>query len=163
MTTCQNCGKLNSEDTNFCRFCGTKFVYSQKAAQNPYGHSSPRPYAWKTDEFQTQTEPRATESVDAPTRPFNPNTSNFKPAPLAFQPQSPQGLQMVAGANYALDPNYHCPRCGSSYLPVIERRISTAGWIVFSCLLVFTFIFFWIGLLMKEDVAICPVCKAKIN
>ena len=30
---------------------------------------------------------------------------------------------------------YRCPNCGTSALPVIERRISTAGWIVFSLLL----------------------------
>jgi hypothetical protein len=46
---------------------------------------------------------------------------------------------------------------------VIERRVSTAGWIVFSVLLVFTLIFFWIGLLMKEDVSVCPVCRNRIN
>jgi RNA polymerase subunit RPABC4/transcription elongation factor Spt4 len=159
MNPCQNCGKLNSPETNFCRFCGTKYVYQQTAPRNPYEHSSPRPYAWKTDEFQTQTEPRPTEQVQAPTQPFNPNLSNFKAAPLALQPQN----QMAPGANYAIDPNYHCPRCGTSYLPIMDRRISTAGWIVFSCLLVFTVIFFWIGLLMKEDVAICPVCRSKVS
>jgi hypothetical protein len=43
----------------------------------------------------------------------------------------------------------------------MEKRVSTAGWIVFSVLLVFTLIFFWIGLLMKENVAVCPVCRAR--
>jgi DNA-directed RNA polymerase subunit RPC12/RpoP len=63
----------------------------------------------------------------------------------------------------ALDINYRCPRCGTPYLPVMERRVSTAGWVVFSVLLVFTLIFFWVGLLMKEDVAVCPVCRARLN
>jgi hypothetical protein len=48
-------------------------------------------------------------------------------------------------------------------MPIIERRVSTAGWIVFSVLLVFTLIFFWIGLCMREDVAVCPVCRSRLN
>ena len=52
---------------------------------------------------------------------------------------------------------------GRRFLPVTERRVSTAGWIVFSALLVFTVIFFWIGLLMKENVAVCPVCKFRLS
>jgi hypothetical protein len=45
----------------------------------------------------------------------------------------------------------------------MDRRVSTAGWIVFSVLLVTTVIFFWVGLLMKEDVAICPMCRSKLS
>jgi RNA polymerase subunit RPABC4/transcription elongation factor Spt4 len=165
MTTCQNCGKLNSGDANFCRFCGTKFVFEQVIRDKPQNYSPPGPYSWKTDEFQTQAEPRQmaeprpTERVHAPTQTINPN---YRPAPLAYR--EPQyHAHLAPGSNYAVDPNYHCPICGTSYLPVIDRRISTAGWVVFSCLLVFTIVFFWIGLLMKEDVAVCPVCRSKIN
>ena len=171
MIPCQNCGKLNSGETNFCRFCGTKFMSGQSlpenSPRNPYGHSSPRPYAWKTDEFQTQNDDRPTEvisRVQPLTEQLNQPTQTYRPAPLAYrQPQNQYGSQIAPGANYAIDPNYHCPRCGSSYLPVIDRRISTAGWVVFSCLLVFTVIFFWVGLLMKEDVALCPVCRTRVS
>lgn len=167
MTPCQNCGKLNTGETNFCRFCGTKFVYQQRTPQNPYDYSSPRPYAWKTDEFQTENEPRPTTPAQRPeqeTELLNRRPSNLASPPVPYQfPQNQYGSQIAPAANYAVDPNYHCPRCGSSYLPVIDRRISTAGWIVFSCLLVFTVIFFWVGLLMKEDVAICPVCRSRVS
>ena len=150
MTACQNCGKLNSEETNFCRFCGTKFVYQQhQVPHNPYGQSSPRPYAWKTDEFQTQNEPRPTERVDAPTQPFNPNNPNYQPAPLAYHQASP------------LHGPYVCPRCGNRSAPRYERQISTSGWIVFAVLLVVFFPLFWIGFLMKEDVQVCSVCNSK--
>ncbi len=138
MTSCQNCGKLNSEDTNFCRFCGTKFTFQQPVPHNPYGHTSPRPYAWKTDEFQTQTEPRQTEHIRPP-----------MPAPLAYQQ-----VQPMAGA-------FSCQRCGGRHAPRYEKRISTTGWIVFAVLLVFFFPLFWIGLLIKEDVQVCPVCDFK--
>ncbi len=134
-------------------------MFQQPAADNPYDHSAPRPYAWKTDEFQTHNEPRKTGSTNRPqpnTGHFNPN---YQPADLAGN----YGEPLAPRPNFGVDPNYRCPRCGSSYHPVIERRISTAGWIVFSVLLITTIIFFWIGLLLKEDVAVCPVCRSKIS
>jgi hypothetical protein len=48
-------------------------------------------------------------------------------------------------------------------LPRAERRISTAGWIVFAVLLVFFFPLFWVGLLIKEDVQVCPNCTSKVD
>lgn len=162
MIPCQNCGKINSGQTNFCRFCGTKIAMQQIAPEEPYTYSAPRPYSWKTDEYPAGNDERPTQVIDRSRQepqPFNPGnqTSAFR------QPQAQYGSQIAHRSNYAVDANYHCPRCGSSYLPVLDRRISTAGWVVFSCLLVFTVIFFWIGLLMKEDVAICPACRARVN
>jgi RNA polymerase subunit RPABC4/transcription elongation factor Spt4 len=166
MNPCQNCGKLNTPATNFCRFCGTKVLQQAQPipqANDPYDYSAPRPYAWKTDEFQTQNEARKTDSFNVRRPAANPPPNQqFRPAPLAFQ-QPQYGAQMQPGGNYAIDPNYHCPKCGSSYLPIIDRRISSAGWITFALLLVFTLIFFWVGLLMKEDVVICPVCRWRLN
>jgi len=161
MTPCQNCGKQNSAGTNFCRFCGTRYVFQEApATDHPYDHPAPRPYAWKTDEFQTQNEARSTGSVQhQPTGAFMPPQQAYQPAQLASHHAGP----LAARPNYAVDGNYHCPRCGSSYLPVFDRRVSTAGWIVFSVLLVTTLIFFWIGLLLKEDVAICPVCRSRVS
>ena len=149
MNPCQNCGKVNSAETNYCRFCGTKFVYRQAVMENPYDYTAPRPYSWKTDEL----DPRNT----APAVNVPPN--HFRPAALANSYAQP----LAPYLNQQLDANYRCPKCGSSYFPVIDRRISTAGWIVFSVLLVTTIIFFWIGLLMKEDVTICPACRSKLN
>ncbi|MBC7900184.1 MAG: LITAF-like zinc ribbon domain-containing protein [Saprospiraceae bacterium] len=154
MIQCQNCGQSNSDTSQFCRFCGTKFLVRQPNAQDNYDYQSPRPYAWKTDEYQTQSEPRPPKMV-ARTEPLAP------PAPLGNQQYGGQPLA-YAGPQY-LAGNYRCPHCGTQYLPIIERRISTAGWITFSLLLVFTFIFFWIGLLMKENVSICPVCRTKVS
>ena len=164
MIKCQKCGNSNDSASHFCRFCGDKFFVAQPQQQDPYDHPAPRPYAWKTDEFQTQNEARRTYPMDAQhqqTRPLGQHNASAISVPLSYQ-QSPNH-QMMPVSGYAVDANYHCPRCGSSYLPVIERRISTAGWIVFSALLVFTIIFFWIGLLLKEDAAICPVCRSRVN
>ena len=167
MNPCQNCGKINTAETNFCRFCGTKFMMGGAIPVNPYDHSAPTPYGWKTDEFQTQNEARRTIPIDE-TRPIPARAPasppQYRPAPLAAQnPAGQFAGPMTPKGNYAMDVNYRCPNCGCSYLPVIERRISTAGWIVFATLLLFTFIFFWVGLLMKEEVAVCPVCRLKMS
>lgn len=108
-----------------------------------------RPYSWQTDEFQTKTKGRQRATVEHFPG-VNPNIGAGSQA-LAFN-----GPKDLTG-------NYRCPRCGTHYLPVIERKISTTGWIIFGLLLVFTFIFFWIGFLFKEDVSYCPVCRYRLN
>ena len=159
MTTyCQNCGQVNSAQSNFCRSCGNKLVQppqqpQQSSGARDYEYSPPHPYSWKTDEFQTAKPNRKpTEQINRvqPLGNFNAATNAGFPAPVAYQQQT-----IMQG--------YHCPRCGTHAPPIIERKVSTAGWIVFSVLLVFTWVFFWIGLLMKENVRICPVCQAKVG
>jgi hypothetical protein len=58
---------------------------------------------------------------------------------------------------------YRCPRCFSQHLPRYEKKISTAGWIVFAVLLITFFPLFWIGFLIKEDVRICPMCNLRVS
>lgn len=144
MIQCQNCGKSNAPESHFCRFCGFRFTLKQP---ENYDFRPPRPYAWKTDEFQTQSEARLPKTTTA----------------HIGIPQQTYGLMTTYHGPQDLSGNYRCPHCRTNYLPILERRISTAGWITFALLLVFTFIFFWIGLLMKEDVPICPVCKRRVN
>jgi predicted RNA-binding Zn-ribbon protein involved in translation (DUF1610 family) len=57
---------------------------------------------------------------------------------------------------------YPCPHCGSTAVPIVKRRISTTGWIVFTVLLVFTICFFWVGLLIREDYRVCPECGIEL-
>lgn len=73
-------------------------------------------------------------------------------APQAVEPYSPPS---IAGG-------YRCPNCGSTYPPLAEKRISTEGWIVFCALLVFCLPLFWIGLLIKEELRVCPMCRARL-
>ena len=113
-----------------------------------------RPYSWQTDGFQTKTGPRPMSA--RPTVEHIPS-SNYRPQ----YPAGPQGL--IVNTPRDLTGNYRCPNCGTHYLPVIEKRVSTAGWITFALLLVFTVIFFWIGLCMREEVSVCPVCKFRLN
>ena len=154
MNPCHNCGKLNAGESNFCRFCGTKFTFQQTAVDNPYDYSAPRPYSWKTDEFQTQNEPRKTLPIDRIqplTNQLGQATPNRQPQALAYQQAQP------------LSSAFGCLNCGSRYIPRLERQISTAGWITFAVLLVFFFPLFWIGLLIKEDAVVCQTCNLRVN
>lgn len=152
MVKCQNCGNINTTESNFCRFCGTRFELSQPASPQAYDYSPPRPYSWKTDEFQTQNEPRRATTAERP----RPATSPFPANNQSYQQPLAQWQSNTAA------PTFACPRCMNRYPPRHERRISTAGWIVFAVLLVTVFPFFWIGLLIKEDVWVCQACNARI-
>lgn len=146
MNTCQNCGKLNAAGAVFCRFCGSKFGTHAPVGGNPFDYPAPKPYSWKTDEFQTQNEARPTMHL-----PAQDATSHFQSQPGAL---THQPMYMIG--------NFQCPRCMSRFQPRFERRISTAGWVTFALLLVFFFPLFWIGLLIKEDVPVCQSCSLKL-
>ncbi len=149
MIQCQNCGQANAPESQFCRFCGTKFLVRQSMHQQSYDYQAPRPYSWKTDEFQTQAEARKTSS--GPGQNIN-NSWNAQGA----------GSLATASPRY-MTGNYRCPNCMSQFLPRIDRRISTNGWVVFAVLLVVFFPLFWVGLLIKEDVHICPSCSTRLK
>ena len=163
MVQCQNCGQTNAQASNFCRFCGTKFMYNQ--ISNGDGNSSPnfeqsppRPYVWKTDEFKTAApQKQRTRQINQVQPLGNQNPLAYqqppRPQPLVYQsPQQPQHLAY----------NQFCPRCASQVVRY-ERKISTAGWIVFAVLLITFFPLFWIGFLLKEDVKVCQVCNYRIG
>lgn len=165
---CQNCGKANTERGNFCRFCGTKFTavqYSQPTNYNPlpptpmpnpapvnsdniYENMQRRPYSWKTDEYQIPGEKTKTKPI-----------SQVPPLPN-FQPQQNMAVQPFQ-QNLGITSHVVCPRCTRQNFPVIKQQVSTAGWITFAILLVTIFPLFWIGLLIKEDAYVCPVCNFK--
>ena len=154
MIQCTNCGQVNTETSNFCRFCGTKFLQTQMQNDGGYEYAPPSPYSWKTDEFQIgETGKKKTQQVDR----VQPLPNPYQTAQAARpQPLVPQQQQNMAYG-------YRCPRCSSQLMPKIVKRISTAGWIVFAVLMVMFFPLFWIGLLIKEDVRMCPVCNFQVN
>jgi RNA polymerase subunit RPABC4/transcription elongation factor Spt4 len=144
MIYCSNCRQSNDDGTNFCRSCGHQLGLQTQPLPSE-NSTSPRPYMWKTDEFQI-------DQPEAKTRQLN-------QLPQVPPPYNPQPLSRAQNPQYIA--GYRCPRCGTQNMPYITRQVSTAGWITFSVLLVTTFIFFWIGLLIKEDVRVCPVCNYK--
>lgn len=153
MTQCQNCGQFNNGESNFCRFCGTKMVQTEMQPQS-YEYNPPRPYIWKTDEFQVQD---ARAGKNRQINQVQPLTNQTSPA-QSFRPQ-PMSNYRQGQMNYG----YRCPHCGTQNFPRVERKISTAGWIVFAVLLLVFFPFFWIGFLIKEEVKICPVCNFRVS
>lgn len=167
MNQCNNCGQVNAQESNFCRFCGTKIVLMPQnqfipqpaphlnGNDNNYEYSPPRPYSWKTDEFQVQ------DNKKGQSQQINRVQSLNNLEAITNQTARPQPLVHQQPSHLAY--GYRCPRCASQLLPKIERKISTAGWIVFALFLVMFFPLFWIGLLIKEDVRVCPVCNLKIN
>ena len=152
MIQCQNCGQVNAQASNFCRFCGSSFMQTQNPNAVGYEFSPPRPYVWKTDEFQiSESQARKGKQIYQVQPITNSYATPQAPRPLAYpQPQHPAY-------------GFRCPRCTSQLFPKVVRKISTAGWIVFAVLLVMFFPLFWIGLLIKEDARICPVCNFRIN
>lgn len=154
MIQCTHCGQVNNDTSNFCRFCGTKFLQSQTSNEADYEYSPPRPYSWKTDEFQLpeNKKPRPPQPINQVQSNNNSWVQHQAPRP---QPLVQQQQNMAHG--------YHCPRCSSQMMPRVVKRISTAGWITFAVLMVMFFPLFWIGLLIKEDVRICPVCSYNLN
>lgn len=59
----------------------------------------------------------------------------------------------------AMQAPWRCPHCGYAGHALVTSKVSTAGWVVFTLLLVFTIIFCWIGLLIKENKMMCPQCR----
>lgn len=61
-------------------------------------------------------------------------------------------------------PIWTCPFCRWQGAPVNQSKVSGAGWIVFTLLLIFTCgIFCWVGLLMKERWTACGHCRTRVN
>ncbi len=168
---CQNCGQDNDYGANFCRYCGTRIVLNQPANQpqtDNNSYSQPRPYAWKTDEFQI-TDARRTQQIPQVQPQPNQTTQLNKQNNLAYQqPNYPQPTYqppqpLVYQPQHLAAQGYRCPRCGNQNAPLFVRKISTAGWVVFAVLLALTGILFWIGLLIKEDARVCPICNFRVS
>lgn len=158
MIQCTNCGQVNTDTSNFCRFCGTKYTpmqtQTQNSSQGGYEYSPPGPYSWKTDEYQVTDNKKPKPQQLNQVQPLNhPWTTNQPPRPQSLVQQAPQNMAY----------GYQCPRCSSQTMPRVVKQISTAGWITFAVLMVMFFPLFWIGLLIKEDVRICPVCSFKYS
>jgi hypothetical protein len=54
--------------------------------------------------------------------------------------------------------SFRCPFCQSNDLPIVQRRISTAGWVIFAVMLIACFPLCLIGLFVKEDYRVCRSC-----
>ncbi len=154
MIQCQNCGQVNTATSNFCRFCGTKFLPAQFTGGDNYEFEPPRPYVWKTDELQTsESRARKTKQINQVQPLDNSFAGNQMPRPQPLAYRQPQNMAYAS----------RCPRCANQQIARHERKVSTVGWIVFAVLMVVFFPLFWIGLLIKEDVQFCSVCNLRLT
>jgi hypothetical protein len=181
MIHCQNCGQINNYESNFCRHCGTRMITpspqqqqqsmppvpQQNQPQNgrqSFDFNPPRPYIWKTDEFQIS------DTNEKKTKPIylsqpGPNLQlphNQRPPAMMSLPQHQQPTFYQQSAP-VMSYGYRCPRCGTQNFPHMVKKISAAGWIVFAVLLVTFFPLFWLGFLIKEDVKICSMCSIRVG
>lgn len=152
MILCGNCGQDNHDTDLFCRRCGMSFHRRPAPERKPmrdFEESPPRPYAWKTGEFtRGEKGARPTEQIEYGSSIDDPFRTSELPA---------------APGRRDLRPVYRCPHCGTTALPIVTKRVSSAGWAVFTLLLIFTLFLFWIGLLMQEEVRVCPVCNNRVS
>lgn len=77
------------------------------------------------------------------------------------QGQGPYGHPQQQG--YGMQPQWPvqlwtCHVCRFQGQAMLREKVSTAGWVVFALLLLFCLPLFWIGLLIKDRVAVCPQC-----
>ena len=90
----------------------------------------------------------------------------YTPPPYGWAESSPPPAavaQPYAAPPFANGAGYRCPRCSATYLPIVEKKISSEGMLIFILLLFFCFPLCWIGLLMKQETRVCPVCHANLG
>jgi RNA polymerase subunit RPABC4/transcription elongation factor Spt4 len=138
MIPCHHCGQLNDRAARVCRYCGTSLSPQPQpqATERPGSFTPPPPYGWAQGSGPL------------------PAAQGYTPPP-APAPQPYAAPQATAG--------YKCPRCGSGYLPIVEKKISSDGWVIFILLLFFCVPLCWIGLLIKQESRVCPVCHAQLG
>lgn len=134
MAFCTKCGHQLGVHEQVCSRCGQAVAARKVKTMTPPQHEY-TPYSW------ANTDPSA--------------------GPI-MQPQ-PQPLMQPQYVSPLARGGYRCPRCGSHNAPVIDSRISVAGWIIFATMIIFCLPLFWIGLLMKEEYTVCPVCRCQLS
>ena len=130
MAFCTSCGAENSSG-RFCVKCGTPL---------PLGAEAWRASSELNRGLDAKVEDRPPAYVPPAFNAYQP------PAPIAHAPQ-PFG-----------NVGFKCPYCQTHAAPILERKITTGGWILFAVLLLLCFPLCWLGLLIKEDHRICSFC-----
>lgn len=134
MIVCANCGQMNEVAANHCIRCGST-IFNLPSHAGGVVPAKPEPPLFVHQQSPPQ--------FDA----FNPQV--LPPVPMAASP----AMGFVAGC---------CPFCATTYPPLVQRQISTGGWVTFAVLFIFCLPLFWIGLLMKENRVICSVCRRQL-
>ncbi|HYG09675.1 MAG TPA: zinc ribbon domain-containing protein [Pyrinomonadaceae bacterium] len=105
----------------------------------------------------------ASNSQSAPRPPADyapPPQSDFTGLPLWATDPPPAPVLPFAPPHAPA--HFRCLHCQSTLPPIIAKRISTAGWVVFFTLLIACFPLCFIGLFMKEEYRMCSWCRGAI-
>lgn len=130
---CPNCAQPNPDVARVCRYCGN--LLRPDTAPRPTDYAPP----------QGSYTPSHDWSSSAP----------LPSAPAHIAPQ-PQPAKSPAT-------DFRCPYCHTNAQPVLARRISTGGWIVFAALIVACLPLCFLGLLIKEEYRMCSWCRASLS
>jgi hypothetical protein len=164
----------NADGGKFCRFCGVALMQSSS------GDPSRKPYSWQSEEInlndrtqgyqakktQVFNQPQPQQQQQQQRQP--PPQYYQQPGPQMVQPLQMQQMQQMPAPLYGQLPQYayghrYCPNCHTQIVPRYKRKISQAGWIVFVVLLVSIPPLFWIGLCIREDAQMCPICNTRVG
>ncbi|MDT7541911.1 MAG: hypothetical protein QOE33_1815 [Acidobacteriota bacterium] len=131
--TCQNCRQPNPNVARICRYCGHA-LQPDAAAPRPTDYAPPQGSYTPTHDWASSAPLPSTQIYAAP-----------QPA-VAAQAE-----------------NFRCPYCQTNALPVVARRISTGGWIVFAALIIACLPLCFLGLFIKEEYRMCSWCRASLS
>jgi len=111
-----------------------------------------------------------TASSEEAQRAINEVTSIAPSHPGLLQAQAqlarrPQLSQHVHTHLFPQMETYRCPFCGTSVKPIIQSKVSTAGWVIFFLLIFFiiTIEICWLGLFIRQNVVTCPMCSRNLK
>lgn len=79
-----------------------------------------------------------------------------QPQQVLIQVNAPQSNESPGSAGT------RCRVCSYTGPPFVRDKVSTAGWVVFTILLLTTVFLFWIGLLIRENTFHCRGCGARL-
>lgn len=132
------------------RFC--------KLSNNPENRKDPDLLVWIAETSPLYAEAQRAIDEARSIAPQHPRLPQAQALLASRYPSSQPSLSFQTG-------EYRCPFCGTSIYPIIENRISRAGWLIFALLIVcvITIELCWLGLLLRENVVKCPVCNRNLQ
>ena len=116
------------------------------------GFEAPQTHGNRSEKVITRPEPRIADAQVIEDPP--PVKASLQAKPLQAKPrQSVHCLPMPQPGG-----SFVCPYCCEQAAPILEKQVSSDGWMVFGILLVCFFPLCWIGLLMREEIPTCSQC-----
>lgn len=94
------------------------------------------------------------------------STSTQPGAPAAAPPPGAQYAAQPAVVVNVATPVFTCPFCHFQGPPIIEKKVSSNGWVIFVLLLLFCLPLCWLPFVIdgcKEETRTCPSCHSRLS